>query len=109
MIILHTQILFFGRLEEWSVITTRRIFRHENLKFKDHVNLISANISKTIGLLYKLSKIFPSENLRMLYHTLVLPHITYGIDIWFGAADNVLEHVIVLQKKNYYSYELPSF
>ena len=71
----------------------------ENLKFKDHVNLISAKISKTIGLLYKLSKIFPSEILRMLYHTLVLPHITYGIDIWFGAADTVLERVIVLQKK----------
>ena len=36
----------------------------------------------------------------MLYHILVLPHITYGIDIRVGAADTVIEPVIVLQKKN---------
>ena len=35
----------------------------------------------------------------MLYHTLVLPHITYGIESWFGAADTVLERIIGLQKK----------
>ena len=37
--------------------------------------------------------------MRMLYHALVLPHITYRIVIWFSAADTVLERVIVLQKK----------
>ena len=72
----------------------------ENLKLKDHINLISAKICKTPGVLYKLSKIFPSEISRMLYHTLVLPHITYGRDLCFGAVDTVLERVIVLQKKN---------
>ena len=66
----------------------------ENLKFKDHINLISAKISKTIGLLYKLSKVFPIRNPENAVF-----HITYGIDIRFGAADNVLERVIVLQKK----------
>ena len=32
----------------------------------------------------------------MLYHTLVLPHITYGIEIWFGADDAVIGGVLVL-------------
>ena len=50
-------------------------------------------------LLYKMSKLFPSAILRMLYHTLVLPHTTNRMDTWFGATENVLERVIVLQKK----------
>ena len=37
--------------------------------------------------------------MRMLYHNLVLPNITIGVNIWFGAADTVLELVIVLQKQ----------
>ena len=82
---------------------------YENLKFKNHVSQISAKVSKTIGLLYKLSKIFPSETLRMLYHTLVLPHIAYGIDIWCGAADTVLERVIVLQTKIIGGMKSPPF
>ena len=48
----------------------------ENLKFKEHISLISAKISRTIGILYELSKLIPSETLRILYHALVSPHIT---------------------------------
>ena len=35
----------------------------------------------------------------MLYHTFVLPYMTYTKDIWFCAAETVLERVIVFQKK----------
>ena len=68
----------------------------ENLKFKDFVSLLRAEISKTAGFLYKLSNIFPSEILRILHHTLVLPHITYRIDICFGAAYTVLKRITAL-------------
>lgn len=71
----------------------------KNLKFRDHVNVISNKISKTIGLIYRLNDIFPMNILRALYHTLVLPYIYYGIEVWYGGPDSVSNRIVVLQKK----------
>ena len=88
-----------GLIRAASSIKFLGILLDEHLKFKNHVSAISEKISKNIGLLYRLSKCFPSEILKMLYHTLVMPHLSYGIEIWFGAPVTVSCRVIVLQKK----------
>ena len=71
----------------------------KNLKFKDHVNVISNKIAKTIGLIYRLNKNFPVNILRTLYHTLVLPYIYYGIEVWHGSPEYVSNRITILQKK----------
>ena len=70
-----------------------------NLNFRTHVNNISKKVSRVIGLLFRLNKFLPVEILKTLYFTLVMPHIMYGIEVWYGAPQYVLDRISILQKK----------
>ena len=67
----------------------------EGLTWKNHIDLIKNKISKTIGVFYRLAKIFPEEILVTLYNSLIASHLNYGILAW-GIAAPRLEK---LQKK----------
>ena len=53
-----------------------------NLKFKPHTKIIAAKISRVIGVLHKLKYIFPVYLLRMIYISLILPHLNYSLLAW---------------------------
>ena len=55
---------------------------NENLSWKPHVNKIASKISKQIGVLNKLKHMVPNHILRMLYCSLILPHMSYCILSW---------------------------
>ena len=48
-----------------------------SLSFKFHLTKIGNKIPRVIGLLHKLKHIFPSYILRMIYNSLILPHLNY--------------------------------
>ena len=50
-----------------------------NLNFKSHLKIILTKISRVIGLLHKLKYIFPTYLLRMIYNSLILPHMNYSL------------------------------
>ena len=66
-----------------------------SLSFKSHLTKIGNKISRVIGLLHKLKHIFPSYILRMIYNSLILPHMDYSLLAW-GANCHSIE---LLQKK----------
>ena len=66
-----------------------------NLNFKSHLKTIGTKISRVIGLLHKLKYIFPSYLLRMIYNSLISPHINYCLLAW-GSNCHSVE---LLQKK----------
>ena len=66
-----------------------------SLSFKFHLTKIRNKISRVIGLLHKLKHIFPSYILRMIYNSLILPHMNYSLLAW-GANCHSIE---LLQKK----------
>ena len=53
-----------------------------SLSFKFHLTKIGNKISRVIGLLHKLKHIFPSYILRMIYNSLILPHMNYSLLAW---------------------------
>ena len=55
------------------------------LSFSEHVRYTCNRISKTIGIMKRLSSIVPAAVLRTLYNSLVLPYLSYGV----GAAGTV--------------------
>ena len=67
----------------------------ESLTWKNHIDLIKNKISKTIGVFYRLAKIFPEEILVTLCNSFIASHLNYGILAW-GIAATRLEK---LQKK----------
>ena len=53
-----------------------------NLNFKSHLKIIGTKISRVIELLHKLKYIFPAYLVRMIYNSLILPHMNYSLLAW---------------------------
>lgn len=70
-----------------------------NLNFSEHIKYICAKISKSAGVLYRISKFVPSRILINLYYSLIYPYLIYGILIWGDAAKVHLNSLILLQKR----------
>ena len=89
----------------------------ENLTWKNHIENVSKNVSKGVGIINKLKSFVPTYILRSLYCTLILPYINYGIIAWGNACKGDLENIYKLQKKavrilsnsNYLSHSAPLF
>ena len=86
-------------IERTDSIKFLGIIIDEKLSFKNHVNDISSKTSNKVGLLYRLSKFLPINVLKSLYHSLVMPHITYGIELWYGAPKTVSDRITIIQTK----------
>ena len=89
----------------------------EKLRFSYHTNYVTNKVSKLTGLMYKLKTCFPSEILKNLYLTLILPYYNYCILAWGCANQCVLQPLLLCQKKlvriithsNFYAHTNPLF
>ena len=82
-------------IENVSFFNCLCITLDESLTWKNLIDLIKNKISKTIGVFYRLAKIFPEEILITLYNSLIASHLNYGILAWIMAATRLEK----LQKK----------
>ena len=64
-----------------------------------HIDKICKTISRNIGIITKLRYVLPSANLIMLYSTLIIPYLNYGILAWGNACTTLLNRLFLLQKK----------
>ena len=55
------------------------------LSWKHHILNISKNISRAIGIMYKLRPFLPLKVTRNVYYSLVYSHIIYAIAAWGSA------------------------
>ena len=69
---------------------------NEHLSWKPHITHISNLITKTIGLLNRLKNILPTSIKLMIYNSLILSRINYGILAWGYNSERILK----LQKKS---------
>ena len=75
------------------------VFVDAKLSFRDHVNYISSKISKTVGIIYKLSSFIDSSVLIALYKSLMCPYLVYAIEVWCSTYKSIPEKLFILQKK----------
>ena len=54
----------------------------ENMTWKSHVKKIACKIACTVGTMKRIKKFMPQTVMRLIYNSLVLPHITYGLILW---------------------------
>ena len=52
-----------------------------------------------MGILCKARKFLGRETLKMLYHSLIYPHLIYCIEVWGNAADTYLDSLQKLQNR----------
>ena len=86
-------------LEQVSNIKFLGVNVDNKLTWKHHISTITKTISRNIGIINKLKFCLPSSTLLMLYSTLVLPYINYGILVWGNTHKFLLEKILLLQKK----------
>ena len=62
-------------IEETNDILFLGIIFDIHLTFKHHVDVIARKISKSVGILFKLSKYLPLEMIKTLYYSLIHPFL----------------------------------
>lgn len=71
----------------------------DKLNWSDHTKYVTKKISKGIGIIIKARRYFNQKTLINLYNTMVLPFMSYCIQIWGKAASTHLGKILILQKK----------
>ena len=69
------------------------------LTFSHHIASVSKKMSRVTGLMYRIRGSVDNKTLNMIYHSLIYPHLLYGIPIWGNADDVHIDPLFKLQKK----------
>ena len=68
---------------------------NEQLNWKSHIDKLSVKCCRILGILNRLKRILPLNINIILYNSLMLPHLNYGITLWGFKCERILK----LQKK----------
>ena len=69
------------------------------LTFTKHIANVTKKVSRVAGLMHRIRGSIDNNTLRMIYYSLIYPHLLYGIPIW-GNADNIhINPLLLLQKR----------
>ena len=88
-----------GSIQRADSVKFLGIYLDEQLNFSTHIDHITKKISKTLGVLNKTRDVFPPNIRLMLYNSLILPYINYGITAWYGCPAYNRNKIAILQRK----------
>ena len=85
----------------------------ENVTWNNHIDYIFSKISRTIGMLKRLKHELPTHILKIIYNSLILPHLTYGILAWGKKSIKIFhiqkKAIRVITRSNYNAHTEPLF
>ena len=84
-----------NQIEEVQEFNFLGITIDQNITWTQHIRKVSIKILRVIGELRKLKGIFPQHILRLIYNSLIHPHLIYGVNLW-GFKH---KRITILQKK----------
>ena len=71
----------------------------KNFKWKEHISHKCNTIAKTLSVFTRIRHFIPTEILKVLYHSLITPHLTYGIVAWGMMDTKESKRLSILQKR----------
>ena len=86
-------------LEKVNEFKLLGIIVQNNLRWTSLIHTISMKIARNIGILLSIKNCVSIETLTLLYNSLILSNIQYGIVIWGSTFDLHLYPILTLQKK----------
>ena len=69
------------------------------LSFAHHIENISNKISKSVGVIRKLSNFLPKSILGKIYSSLVHPYLVYGVEIWGHSRCSKIAKLLNIQNR----------
>ena len=112
--ILKTNFMIFGNIKTSQDINIRinnelvnraysnkflGVIVDDKLCWREHIHYVKTKLSKNIAILYKVKYKLSCEVLRSLYCTLILPYLTYCVEIWGNTYKSNLISIEKLQKR----------
>ena len=71
----------------------------ENPSWKFHLSELSKKLARTCGIFFKIRSLLSINTLNLVYTSLLLPFLQYGIIVWGQTFTSYLEPLILIQKK----------
>ena len=70
------------------------------LNWAAHILYIKNNISKSIGIIFKIRNFLDKHILRNMYFTFIYPYLIYCVEIWGNTNETHLKTLIQIQKRS---------
>ena len=67
--------------------------------FRSHICIIENKVARFVSILSKLRYLYPSSALLLLYHSLIHPHLLFGLPLWENVNQSYLHRLQRLQNK----------
>ena len=87
------------QIEQVSEIKFLGVYIDQQLSWKFHICQKNNQLSRNIGVLSRLKKMIPCNILQILYHSIIMPHLTYGVIAWGNTCKKEMKRMFTLQKK----------
>ena len=71
----------------------------ENLTWKHHIINVNKKLSRALFAIKQAKHFLPINCLKILYFSLIHPHLIYGIESWGNASSTTLKKTMLLQKR----------
>lgn len=111
--IAKTKIMLFGNYIKPEIelkinnISIERVYENKflgvildhKISWKPHIKHIEAKLAKTIAILNKTRYILNNKSLYILYNTLIVPYLSYCVEIWGNTYKTNLQSLCTLQKR----------
>ena len=88
--------------EEMIKVTSTRflgILIDEKLTWKEHISFVCNKVTKSLGIIRKISALVHSSCFLTLYYSLVCPYLTYCNIVWASTFPTYLQKILLLQKR----------
>ena len=74
---------------------------NSQLTFTHHINELVKQISRGIGILYKLKPFVTPKILKSVYYAIIYPFLLYGITVWGPACNTYITPIYISYKKRF--------
>ena len=99
--ILPGNVMFNGvEIERVSTFKFLGLHIDEHLNWKYHISKLCKLLSRNTGVIYKLKSVFPLNILHMLYATLILPYLHYGVLAWGNSFKSQMDKITTRTEKS---------
>lgn len=86
-------------IERVNEITFLGVLLQNKLSWKPHINHIKAKLCKSLAIISKVKELLNEKNVYILYCSLVLPYMTYGLEVWGNTYKTNLNPITIIQKR----------
>ena len=70
-----------------------------HLTWENHCNGVANTIARNSSVLNRVKKMLPPDSLKLLYNSLILPHIQYGLVLWGNSNNSNKKRITAIQKR----------